>query len=297
MPVKSPDPQTSVLLFHWQTHWSSLIAIVLQLVVLAWYVRGVRRVTGSGRYWSPFRTGGFVLGLAVVAYAVEGGLAQYDRDNFSAHVVQLLLLIDVAPPLLASGAPIRLVLQSSRRRTNAFVMGVLHSRAARVASNPLVALAIASASMYLYFLTPVYPWSEAHPAFLAYVELHFLLVGCVLWWVIVSRDVLPRAPKLGMRFALVFLAVPVNAFLGLAVASESKPLYPAANTLADTQAGGNVLWGLAEIFIVAGLVYLFVDWAREEERKAVRADRQLDAALAAARAVVAASPEAKVGGN
>jgi cytochrome c oxidase assembly factor CtaG len=297
VPVKSPDPQTSVLLFHWQTHWTSFVAIALQLVVLAWYVRGARRVTGSGRYWSPWRTGGFVLGLAVVAYAVEGGLAQYDRDNFSAHVVQLLLLIDVGPPLLASGAPIRLALQSSPRRTNALVMGVLHSRAARVFGNPLLALAIASASMYLYFLTPLYSWSEGHPAFLAYVDLHFLLVGCLLWWVIVSRDVLPKAPGFGMRFALVFLAVPVNAFLGLAVASESKPLYPVANTLTDTQAGGNVLWGLAEIFIVCGLVYLFVEWAREEERKAVRADRQLDAALAAARAVVATSAETNASRN
>ena len=50
-------------------------------------------------------------------------------------------------------------------------------------------------------------------------------------------------------------------------------------------------------FIVGGLVYLFVEWAREEERKAVRADRQLDAALAAARAVVATSAEPHAGGN
>jgi len=297
MPVKSPDPQTSVLLLHWQAHWSSLIAIVVQLAFLGWYLAAVRRVSRRGRRWSPFRTGGFVLGMAVVAYAVEGGVTVYERDSFTAHVVQLLLLVDVAPPLLASGAPIRLALQSSSRRTNAFLLSALHSRLAQAITHPLVAFAIATGSMYLYFVTPLYSWSESHPVFLPYVELHFLAVGCLLWWVIVGRDVLPKAPGFAMRFALVFMSVPFDAYLGLAVASDTKPLYAAANTLADTQAGGNILWSLTEVFIVAAIAYLFVEWAREEERKAVQADRQLDAALAAARAAVAAPAEPNAGTN
>ena len=286
MPLKSPDPQTSVLLFNWQTNWTSLLAIALELVALGWYVVGVHRVRATGRQWPPLRAASFALGLVVVAYAVEGGIAHYQRVNFSAHVVQLLLLVDVAPPLLAIGAPIRLALQSTSRRANVVVARALHSAVARAVTQPLVALAIPTASMYVYFLTPLYSWSEHHPAFLAYVDLHLLLAGCLLWWVVVARDALPRAPRFGVRFVLLSLSVPVNAFLGLAIASVSKPLYPVGNTLADTSSGGNVLWGLAEVFTVAALALLFVEWAREEERKAVRADRQLDAAMAAARVAV-----------
>lgn len=289
MPLKSPDPQTSVLLLHWQANWTSLVAIAVELAVLVWYLRADRRLAASGGRWGPFRTGSFVLGLVLVAYAVEGGIAQYQRDNFTVHVVQLLLLVDVAPPLLALGAPVRLALRSSTGSAHSFLLRGLHSPVARALSQPLVAFALVTASMYVYFLTPLYGWSERHPVFLAYVDLHFLLVGCLLWWVVVARDVLPQTPGFGMRFALVFLSVPFNAFLGLAVSSMTHPLYPAANTVADTQTGGNVLWGLAEVFIVTVLALLFVEWAREEERKAVRADRQLDAALAAARAVVAPS--------
>jgi putative membrane protein len=283
--LKSPDPQASALFFNWQVHWTSLLAIALQLLVLGWYLRSARRLAALDRRWSVPRTASFVIGLAVVAYAVEGGIAYYERVNFTTHVVQLLLLTDVAPPLLAAGAPIRLALQSSRR-ANAGLVRALHSPVARAVSQPLVAFAIATATLYVYFLTPVYGWSEAHPTFLAYVDLQFLLVGCLLWWVVIARDAMPSTCGFGMRFALVFLSVPFNAYLGLAVGSETRPLYPAGNTLVDTQAGGNVLWGLAELFIVGGLVFLFVEWAREEERKAVRADRQLDAALAAARAAM-----------
>ena len=287
MPLKSPGPQTSVLLFNWQANWTSLLAIALEVAALGWYIVAVRRMGVAGKTWPRFRTASFALGLVVVAYAVEGGIANYERVNFSAHVVQLLLLVDVAPPLLAIGAPTRLALQSSSRRASTLVVRALHSRPARFVTRPLVAWAIPTASMYVYFLTPVYPWSERHPTFLAYVDVHFLLAGGVLWWVVVGRDAMPKAAGFGMRFALVFLSVPVNAYLGLAIASVTKPLYPAANTLADTRAGGNVLWALAEVFLVAAVALLFVEWAREEERKAVRADRQLDAAMAAARVAVA----------
>jgi putative copper resistance protein D len=147
-------------------------------------------------------------------------------------------------------------------------------------------------TMYVFFLTPLYGYSEQHPVLQAYVQLHFLLAGCLFWWPMVGKDQLPRRFGFGTRFVLVFVSVPFNAALGLAIANDGRPLYPAGNTLADTQSGGNVLWGLLEVFTVAALALLFVQWAREEERRAVRADRQLDAALAAARASVAPPPPA-----
>jgi cytochrome c oxidase assembly factor CtaG len=138
---------------------------------------------------------------------------------------------------------------------------------------------------YVYFLTPLYRISEEHPVFLAYVHLQFFLVGCALWWLIVGRDALARRLSIGMRFVLVLVQIPCDAALGLVVAMATKPSYPAGNTLADTQTGGNVFLGLAEVLIVAVLALMFVEWARDEERKAIAADRQLDAALAAVREV------------
>jgi putative membrane protein len=287
MPLLSPDPQTSVLISNWQTNWMSLVAIAVQLAALVWYFAAIRRLSAGGRHWPLFRTASFVVGVLAVAYAVEGGIAHYQRANFTAHVIQLLLLVDVAPPLLAIAAPVRLALQSSKGRTNGFLVSALHSRPAEAAVHPVVVLVAAMGTMYLYFLTPLYAISERHPVFLAYAHLQFFLVGCLLWWVIVGRDALPKVLGFGARFIVVFVSVPCNAFLGLAIASVTKPLFPAANTLADTHGGGNMLWGLAMVFTVAALALLFVEWAREEERKAVRADRQLDAALAAARATVA----------
>jgi putative copper resistance protein D len=281
----SPDPQTSDLLFGWQTQWTSFVAVVVQVAALAWYLRSTRRLGALGRRWSPLRTASFVVGILVTAYAVEGGIAYYQQRTFTTHVIQLLLLIDVAPPLLAMGAPLTLALQSSPRRVSAALFAVLHGRTVGVLTNPLAVLVLSMGTMYVYFLTPLYRISEAHPVFLAYVHLQFFLVGCGLWWLVVGRDALARRLGVGRRFVLVLVQIPCDAALGLVIAMATKPFYPAGNTLADTQTGGNVLLGLAEVLIVAVLALMFVEWAREEERKAVAADRQLDAALAAARAV------------
>jgi putative membrane protein len=283
--VLSPDPQTSDLAFAWQTHWTSFVAVVVQVTVLAWYLGSTRRLVALGRHWSLLRTASFVVGILITAYAVEGGIAHYQQRNFTTHVVQLLLLIDVAPPMLAMGAPINLALQSSPRRVSAALFAVLHSRTVRALSNPLVVLVLSMGTMYVYFLTPLYRFSEEHPVFLAYVHLQFFLAGCALWWLVVGRDALPRRLGVGMRFVLVLVQAPCDAALGLVIAMATKAFYPAGNTLADTQTGGNVLLGLAEVLIVAVLALMFVEWAREEERKAIETDRQLDAALAAVRTV------------
>ncbi len=288
--MKSPSPQTSTLIIHWQTHWTSLVALVLEVAALAWYLRSIRRLAGRGRSWSPFKTVGFAAGLIVVAYAVEGGLAYYDVSNFTISVIQHLLLIAVAPPLLAMGAPLTLALQSSSPRATAPLLRALRGAPARLLTHPLVAFTGLMGTMYAYFLTPLYGFSERHPLFQAYLLLHFLVAGSLFWWPMVGRDLLPRRFGFGTRFVLVFVSVPFNAVLGLIIASVARPLYPAGNTLADTQSGGNVLWGLLEVLTVAALALLFVQWAREEERRAVRTDRQLDAALAAARASAAPPP-------
>jgi putative membrane protein len=293
MPLKSPDPQAAVLLTGALLNWATMTALVLELTVLAAYLAGVRKMVASARPWPLTRTASFVVGLAVVAYAVEGGVARYQRDNFTVHVVQVLLLADVAPPLLAFGAPVRLAVQSWRRGSPAIV-AALRSPALKYLSKPWVAFALCTGTLYCYFLTPVYAASERSAALMAYAELQILVMGWLLAWVVVGRDALPRSPGFGARFGLVLLSVPFNGFLGVVIAARSRPLLPAANTLADTRSGGNVLWALAEVFVVAMAAFVFVEWAREEERRAVRADRQLDAALAAARTVVEAH-EARAG--
>jgi cytochrome c oxidase assembly factor CtaG len=284
VPRLSPNPTAGVLVSSWQTTWVGLLALFVQLVGLAWYLFSVRRLSARGQHWSPWVTTSFVLGVAVTAYAYEGGIAHYERGNFTAHVVQLLLLSFVGPPLLAGGCPFRLALLSGTGKPTAGLVALMHARLARLVAHPLTALLVLSVTLYAYFLSPLYGISERHPVFLAYVHLQFFVGGSLFCWSLVGRDASPRPASFGWRFSLVLASIPLVGFCGLEVASVKSPLFAAGNTLADTHQGGNVLWALMTVLAVAALGYLFVEWAREEERRALRADRQLDAALAATRA-------------
>lgn len=293
--VKSPDPKAVVLLLHWQATWVGLLAIAVSLGLVVWYATALRRFssaraagTTTARKWSPYSTASFVVGVVVLAYVFDGGVTQYQQDDFTAHMVQLLLIVYVAPPLLAAGAPVRLALLSTRGAGGRYIVRVLHSGWARVFLHPATGFVASFATLYVYLLSPLYGASAQHPVLLAYVQAQLLVLSSLMWWPVVGRDALPRAVGFGWRFVVVTASVPFVGFLGVYLAAVSSPIYPAGNTLADTRQGGNILWALGVLFVVSALTYLFIEWAREEQQRADRADRQLDAALGATRS--ASSP-------
>src|SRR5205807_1891155 len=78
----------------------------------ALYLAGTRAVARAhpARPWPGARSTAFLAGLAVIAAAVCGSDGVYDDVLLRAHMVQHLLLIMVAPPLLVYGRPVTLLL-------------------------------------------------------------------------------------------------------------------------------------------------------------------------------------------
>ncbi|HLI16036.1 MAG TPA: cytochrome c oxidase assembly protein [Acidimicrobiales bacterium] len=277
------------LLTGWQHDAGSLTALAVLAALGAAYAAGVHRLARRKRRWSPWRSAAFGAGLVLVELAVGSGIASYDDSVFTVHVVQHLLLMNAAPPLLALGAPITLLLQATRRRTTSRLLRVLHSRPVELLTHPLVAFGVATATMYAYFLTPLYGASLRHPVLHDATHLVFLLAGCLYWWLVVGLDPIPHRLGHAARMGYLGLGIPLASFLGVAILNMAHPIAP-EHTLADTRAGGGVLWGFSELFTVAALAVIFLQWVREEDRRAAREDRRLDA-VAAAEAVVAAAAE------
>lgn len=102
--LPSPPVRLDALLTAWQHNWLIVVvAAALEAASIGWYLLSVRRLGRRGRGWSRRRTASFVGGALVVVVATPSGLASYDDTNFTAHVVQHLLLMNL-PPLLAPGS-------------------------------------------------------------------------------------------------------------------------------------------------------------------------------------------------
>jgi len=157
--VGPPPVTVHTLLSAWQHDPPSLVAAGAEVLTAGLYLLGVRRLGRRGRRWPLRRTASFLAGLVLVVIAVQSGLAQYDDTVFAAHVVQHLLLMMVAPPLLALGAPVTLAMQASRRRTQQRLVAITHHFVIRALGNPVVAFASMWGLMFGYFLTPYYAFS------------------------------------------------------------------------------------------------------------------------------------------
>ena len=285
----SPAVHLHSLLTDWQTDWLSFVSLAIELTVAFGYVAFTRRLAARGRHWSPWRTVSFLAGILTIVIAVQSGLASYDDSVFNIHVIQHLLLMNVAPILLALGAPVTLVLQAGGRGTQQRVLKVLHHRFVEVITNPIFVLVIFSVTMVGYFLTPFYQFSLDHPLLHEVTHLHFLIAGCLYWWLVVGID--PSRWRLSYPMKLGFLAIdiPVGTLLGLGLTQSRISIAPQFHSLADTHAGGATLWIMGEIFTFLAMGIVIIQWMRADVREAARADRRADAATA--RVVAGLAPE------
>ncbi|HEY1990241.1 MAG TPA: cytochrome c oxidase assembly protein [Acidimicrobiales bacterium] len=274
----SPPIQIHNLFTAWQTDWISLTALCVEITIAVWYVVLTVRLRRRGRRWSPWRTASFLLGTLAVVVATQSGLASYDDSVFQLHVVQHLLLMNVAPIFYALAAPVTLALQASGRETQGRLLSILHNRAIEFITHPVLVVINFAGTMLIFFLTPFYQFSLEHPLLHELTHLHFLISGILYWWLIVGVD--PSRWRLSFPAKLGALAVgiPTTAVLGLALTQSRVSIAPLFHTTADTHAGGSILWIVGELFTLGAIGIVVVQWMRVDSREAARADRRADAA-------------------
>ena len=278
------------------TSWQSgpfSIAVAIFLVAIAyWYLRADWQLASRGRRWPGYRTVAFFSGLVAIDLALQSPVSTFTGSYFEAHVTQHLLLMTVAPPLLALGAPSTLLLQSGSRRTKTRWLAVLRSRSFAVLTHPVVIWFLYFGAMSAFFLTALVNFAMEHMALMDAINVVFLLGGCLYWWPLVGLDpIVHWRMGYGARIATLAIGVPFEAFLGIAIMSDRSPI-ASMYTLASTHSGGALLWAATELSTFAGLIPIFLQWQRADERAGARADAR--AARAEAEAATAAASAVRV---
>jgi cytochrome c oxidase assembly factor CtaG/putative copper export protein len=277
------------------TDWApQLFFLVLLAVGAIWYAKGIRRLHARGDTWPKLYTTAWYSGLVVVFITTQTGINRYGEIMFSVHMAQHMLLSMVAPPLLARGAPITLALRYLPARGNrpdarggrAWLLAILRSPLMRLLSNPIFDIALFISSTFgLYFSGLFAVLMASHAGHLA-MSVHFLTIGCLLFWPLVSPDPLPHRPGHGARMLLLVILVPFHAFFGLAVITDTHVLAASwydrlqrpwgGSLLSDQHTGGGIAMALAEpvAFLVAGVILM--QWSRADAREAKAFDRKSD---------------------
>src|SRR5712692_1678687 len=103
----APVPRAAVRRDHGGHDRTPLIPGVLTVLVVVVYLRGAR----ARRSWPPWRSGLFLLGLVALLAALASPIDSIALQLFSVHMVQHMLLLAVAAPLLLAGSPVRPLLR------------------------------------------------------------------------------------------------------------------------------------------------------------------------------------------
>lgn len=272
------------------TAWSvdpivSLVLIGLGAAYLLAF-RAVNRRHPASRV-RTWRAAAWIGGLLAVAFALEGSPDVYAEALFSVHMVQHLLLVAIAAPLFALGAPVTLLLRVVSPATRArFVLPVLRSRIVGAVTHPLVAWIVFAVVMWATHFSPLFDAALENP--LVHHLEHGLYLGAAMlfWWPVVAAD--PIRHRLGWTARIVYLgtALPWNSFLGVAIYFAPNVLYAHYATtvrtwgptpLLDQQAAGAVMWVGGDLAFLVALLLVIAGLLADEERKGRIYDARMDA--------------------
>jgi cytochrome c oxidase assembly factor CtaG len=234
--------------------------------------------------WSVRRTSAFAGGLVVTFAAVEGFVGVYDDVLFYDHMIQHLMLIMVAAPLFAMAAPIELLERATGGAAHRAVAKGLGSKVAELVAHPAVDFLLYAILVPVCHLTSFYNYTLTHQQAHNAEHLLFLVVGYLFWRHVVaiepSRHPLPPA----VRMLYLALAMPVDTFTGLALASTSHELFPAyaaihrtwgPSLVRDLHIGGEIMWICGDTLMLLAMIPVAVQWLRYD--KGVDVDRRLGA--------------------
>jgi cytochrome c oxidase assembly factor CtaG len=258
--------------------WSFEPGVLLLVVALALaYLRGFRRARTPRAPHPPGygRLALFACGLLAILAALISPVDSLGTQLMLMHMVQHILLLDIAPILLILGLTKGLLRPVTRRLT------ALERRAGYLA-HPVFAVLAYAGLMWLWHIPAMYDLALRHTGIHALEHICFAGAGALYWWHVLSpiRSRM-RLGGMGPVAYMVSTKLLVGA-LGIVLAFAPNSIYPfyqhhphywGLSPREDQNLAGLAMALEQSIVMGIALVALFVQMLTESEREAQRAER------------------------
>jgi putative copper resistance protein D len=261
------------------TRWQfAPVVTAFAVIAVGLYLWGAYRVRQRhpARPWPWWRTALFLAGVFVIVFATESGIGSYDDVLFWDHMVQHLLLLMVAPPLLVVGQPGTLLLHASRNPLHTWGKRLMRSHVVSWLTFPAFGVLLYTGTIVGTHLTGFMNLAMTNDAVHQGEHVLYLVAGYLYFLPLIGREPIRWRVSYPTRLFLLFLAMPVDAFTGLVLGSEGGNPFPSMATgrpgwapspIDDVHIGGAVMWVGGAGLMFALMMAVFFAWSRE-----VRAD-------------------------
>ena len=260
---------------HLWTAWTFEPPTIAALLVSAFlYSWGLARLWERGHRHTvrPRQAVAFYAALVLLAVGLVSPLDALASSLVSAHMVQHLILLIVAPPLLVYARPALVgalaLPQGALRYLNriASSRGAVATRA--FVTTGIVAVSLHAAAMWLWHLPGPYQAAVRSDWLHALEHASFLLTALVFW----SAVIQPRARRrvsYGAAISYTFVVWMISGGLGAIMSFATHPLYPelarhapawGIGPLTDQQLAGVIMWVPAGLVYLVAMASLFLRW-------------------------------------
>lgn len=248
---------------------SALLTLVIVFTALV-YVRGWLRLRSSSlNAIAPWRAAGFLLGLSLIWVGVASPIGALDHELLTVHMVQHLLLMTLAPPLIWLGAPVMPLLQGLPRQ---FVQGVIRpvfgwsplQRLGRALGQPAFCWLAACAVLMGWHIPALFALGLRSEVWHGIEQSSFLVSGLLFWWPVIQPwPSVSRWPEWSILLYLFLATLPCDILSGFLVFCD-RVVYPGYfasakplgfSALEDQQCAGALMWTcVTVVYLVAGTI-------------------------------------------
>ena len=219
----------------------------------------------------------FLVGLGTLAAALGGPVEIYSDDALSFHMIQHLILLQVAPLLIVLARPLRLAtsLLSNRISDQAIYRIRRLQRVVSFMRSPWLVGIVFNLNLMLWHLPPAYDAALTTPRVHALEHLSFLVTGLAFWALVIDAtsqepphsEIKQNESGIHAAFALCFASCMAGMLIALSLTFAAEPLYPwyrmrgdhpmGLSTLDDQRLGGLIMFagGIAYFALLMGLLY------------------------------------------
>ena len=268
--------------------WVSAPLILVALVYVRGRVRVRRLDLDTIESW---RAGIFLLGLFFIWLALASPIAALDRELLTIHMVQHLLLMTLAPPLIWFGAPMKPLLhglpQGFGDVLSHFFRSPTIQRLGGAVAHPAVCWLAAAATLVGWHVPSLFALGMRSELWHTIEQVSFLASGLLFWWPVIKPG---HGASNGSEWPVLlylFLAtLPCDILSGFLIFCD-RVVYPAYfssargigfSPLADQQCAGALMWTcITLVYLIAGTVFTARLLSPETSRRylAVKSDSLL----------------------
>lgn len=268
--------------------WRLEVLLPLLILVSAYALGQWRLARRAPRTIAPWRVASWAVGVLGVAAALLSPLDTLAEALFSAHMVQHILLMLVAPPALLLARPFPALLWALPARVRAgagrlLAPGTRGRTLVRALTSPAVAWLLYALVLWLWHLPTAYDAALGDRLLHDLEHIAFFGSALLFWWPIVAPAPRVRPPAAhGFRIVYLVLAAFQSGLLGLLLTLSPWVLYQSYGETAglwgftpkeDQALGGVVMWAVGGAIEMLAVLILLYRHLAAEDRPAVPARR------------------------